>query len=59
MSLIDISALPRNEDGIAQAVGILKQRFGERCQTGADIRRQHAHTTTYIPNQPPDVCCKY
>jgi D-lactate dehydrogenase (cytochrome) len=55
MSLIDISALPRNEDGIAQAVGILKQRFGERCQTGADIRRQHAHTTTYIPNQPPDA----
>jgi D-lactate dehydrogenase (cytochrome) len=55
MSLSDISALPRNEEGIAQAVGILKQRFGEQCQTGADIRRQHAHTTTYIPNQPPDA----
>jgi D-lactate dehydrogenase (cytochrome) len=55
MSLADISALPRNEEGIAAAVAILMQRFGERLQTGADIRRQHAHTTTYIPNQPPDA----
>jgi D-lactate dehydrogenase (cytochrome) len=55
MSLIDISALPRNEVGIASAISILKQRFGEQCQTGADIRRQHGHTTTYIPNQPPDA----
>jgi D-lactate dehydrogenase (cytochrome) len=55
MSLIDILALPRNEEGIAAAVAILKQRFGERLQAGADIRRQHAHTTTYIPNQPPDA----
>ncbi|MFZ1774088.1 MAG: FAD-linked oxidase C-terminal domain-containing protein [Rhizobiaceae bacterium] len=55
MSLSDISALKRNDEGIAAAASILKQRFGERCQTGADIRRQHAHTTTYIPNQPPDA----
>jgi D-lactate dehydrogenase (cytochrome) len=55
MSLSDITNLARNEGGIAAAVSILKQRFGEQCQTGADIRRQHAHTTTYIPNQPPDA----
>ncbi|MGL4489580.1 MAG: FAD-binding oxidoreductase [Rhizobiaceae bacterium] len=55
MSLKDISLLPRNDKGIATAVSILKQRFGEQCHTGADIRRQHAHTTTYIPNQPPDA----
>ncbi|MGL4489587.1 MAG: FAD-binding oxidoreductase [Rhizobiaceae bacterium] len=55
MSLKDITLLPRNEEGIATVVSILKQRFGEQCQTGADIRRQHAHTTTYIPNQPPDA----
>ncbi len=55
MSLSGISLLPRNEEGIAAALGILKQRFGPHCQTGADIRRQHAHTTTYIPNQPPDA----
>ena len=34
---------------------ILKQRFGERFQNGASIREQHAHTTTYIENQPPDA----
>ena len=55
MSLSDISALPRNEEGIAAAVGILKQRFGPHCQTGVDVRRQHGHTTTYIPNQMPDA----
>ena len=55
MALSDISDLPRNEEGIAAALGILKQRFGPHFQTGADIRRQHAHTTTYIPNQPPDA----
>ena len=35
-------------------LGILKQRFGERFQTGQAIREQHAHTTTYIPTQAPD-----
>jgi D-lactate dehydrogenase (cytochrome) len=54
MALEHIPQVARNEAGIASALAILKQRFGERFQTGTDIRRQHAHTTTYIPNQPPD-----
>ena len=54
MSLATIATIERNETGIAAALGILKQRFGERFQTGAAIRSQHAHTTTYIPNQAPD-----
>jgi len=54
MALTDIEHVARNEDGIATVLGILRQRYGDRFQTGADIRRQHAHTTTYIPNQPPD-----
>ena len=37
------------------AVSILRQRFGDRIQTGEAIRRQHAHTLTWIPNQPPDA----
>ncbi|MEQ9054868.1 MAG: FAD-linked oxidase C-terminal domain-containing protein [Roseovarius confluentis] len=49
------TTLPRNESGIATAIGILKQRFGDRCQTGLSIREQHGHTTTWIPNQPPDA----
>jgi D-lactate dehydrogenase (cytochrome) len=54
MALEHIPQLVRNEAGIGSALAILKQRFGERFQTGTDIRRQHAHTTTYIPSQPPD-----
>ena len=55
MALATIAAVERNEAGIAAALGILKQRFGERFQTGQAIRDQHAHTTTYIPAQPPDA----
>jgi len=46
--------LPRNEDGIATALGLLKQRFGDRFATGRAIREQHGHTMTWIENQPPD-----
>lgn len=49
------TTLPRNEEGLEIAIGILKQRFGDRCQTGHAIREQHGHTTTWIPNQPPDA----
>ena len=42
-------------DGIATAIGILKQRFGDRVQTGQAIREQHGHTLTWIANQPPDA----
>ncbi|MBC2885914.1 FAD-binding protein [Ochrobactrum sp. CM-21-5] len=55
MSLENVVALARNEEGIAAAVDILKQRFGERAQTGQAIREQHGHTTTYVPTQAPDV----
>ena len=34
MSLATIATVQRNEAGIATALGILKQRFGERLQTG-------------------------
>ena len=54
MALADLQTVARNEDGIATALGILAQRFGERFQTGQAIRTQHSHTTTYIPSQAPD-----
>jgi D-lactate dehydrogenase (cytochrome) len=37
------------------AIAILRQRFGDRLQTGEAIRRQHGHTLTWLPNQPPDA----
>lgn len=54
MALSDLSSVERNEEGILAMLGILKQRFGERFQTGQAIRAQHTHTTTYIPTQAPD-----
>ena len=40
---------------VATAIAVLRQRLGDRVQTGEAIRRQHAHTLTWIPNQPPDA----
>jgi D-lactate dehydrogenase (cytochrome) len=54
MALSDLRRVARNEEGVGVVLGVLKQRFGERFQTGQSIREQHAHTTTYIPNQAPD-----
>ena len=54
MALSDLITVARNEVGIETVLGILKQRFGERFQTGQSMREQHAHTTTYIPTQAPD-----
>jgi D-lactate dehydrogenase (cytochrome) len=54
MALSDLSSVERNEEGIAAVLGVLRQRFGERFQTGQAMRAQHGHTTTYIPTQAPD-----
>ncbi len=54
MSLEDVVSGARNEAGIATVLGILKQNFGERFQTGQSVREHHAHTTTYLPSQLPD-----
>ncbi len=53
--MVQAATLPRNDTGIETVVGILKQRFGDRLQTGAAIREQHGHTTTWIENQSPDA----
>ena len=55
MALADLKNENRNDDGIAIAVGILKQRFGDKLQTNLSLREQHSHTTTYIPSQLPDA----
>ncbi|MBR9843427.1 MAG: FAD-binding protein [Rhodobacteraceae bacterium] len=53
--MVQATDLPRNEAGIAAVVGVLKQRFGEKCHTGESMREQHGHTTTWIRNQIPDA----
>ena len=54
MALEGIEKVARNETGIEAVLGILRQRYGERFQTGQAIRQQHGHTTTYSPGQAPD-----
>ena len=51
----EATALFRNAAGIETAISILKQRFGDRLQTGVSVREQHGHTTTWIENQSPDA----
>ncbi len=41
--------------GLAKALGVLKQRFGEQFTDGKSLREQHSHTTTYLPSQLPDA----
>jgi D-lactate dehydrogenase (cytochrome) len=36
-------------------IAALSARYGNRLTTSASIREQHGHTTTWIPNQPPDA----
>ena len=55
MALADLDLDTRNEGAIALAIDALKQRLGPRLTTGRSVREQHAHTTTYIPVQPPDA----
>ena len=50
-----LADLPRNETGIATALGVLTQRFGPRVERGQALREQHGHTTTWLRNQPPDA----
>jgi D-lactate dehydrogenase (cytochrome) len=54
-----VSAL-RNEDArdevaLAAALEILQERFGQRFSRGLEVRRQHANTTTWLPNEPADA----
>lgn len=47
-----MTSVPGSRTDIA---GEMLNRFGSRAQAGADVRRQHANTLTWITNEPPDV----
>ena len=44
-----------DEAAVAALTGELTKRFGNRVVTNLAVRQQHAHTTTWIENQPPDI----
>lgn len=54
MALADIRSGARDETAIGEVLRALRDRFGDRLQTGEAMRAQHAHTTTYIAGQLPD-----
>ncbi len=39
----------------ADTLAALKARFGSRYSDSRSLREQHGHTTTWIPNQPPEA----
>jgi D-lactate dehydrogenase (cytochrome) len=47
------STLPKPEVGVV--IEALRARFGDRCSTSETVRRQHAHTVTWLETQPADV----
>lgn len=63
MSLAQTMQAPSSEKPARQAVcqdkwvsvaRTLAEHFDDRFQSGEAVRQQHAHTTTWIENQPPD-----
>ena len=55
----DAPSLPRQARPDAGALSRitleLTRRYGNRVITSLAVREQHGHTTTWIPNQPPDI----
>jgi D-lactate dehydrogenase (cytochrome) len=51
-------ATPRarpDEATVAAVTGELTKRYGNRVVTSLAVNQQHGHTTTWIPNQAPDI----
>ncbi len=48
-------AVAREPKIVSAALRDLAAAFGNRLVTSQAVREQHGHTTTWIPNQPPDA----
>ncbi len=46
---------PQERNAADKVIRQLAAQFGNRMVTSQAVREQHAHTTTWIPNQPPDA----
>ncbi len=47
--------MPPQTGAAAQAISELTKTFGNRVVTSLAVRQQHAHTTTWVANEPPDA----
>jgi D-lactate dehydrogenase (cytochrome) len=55
MAMAHDQALRRDRRAVEAVVRALAARFGSRLVTSQAAREQHANTTTWIPNEPPDA----
>jgi D-lactate dehydrogenase (cytochrome) len=55
MAMAETTELSRNRKAVAAVIEALAARFGNRLVTSQAVREQHANTTTWIDNQPPDA----
>src|ERR1700674_5047954 len=57
MAIVAVAAAPARRDPktTEKVVQALAARFGNRLVTSQAVREQHANTTTWIENQPPDA----
>jgi D-lactate dehydrogenase (cytochrome) len=50
-----VRTMRRDPEAAAAAVAALAAKFGNRLVTSQAVREQHANTTTWIANEPPDA----
>src|SRR6187401_2388960 len=55
MAVSEVAGRERNAGAIKRTIAALAARFGNRLVTSLAVRQQHAHTLTWIKNQPPDA----
>lgn len=55
MAVVVLDATAPKPEAVATVIGILRQKFGDRLQTGEAMRRQHSNTVTWHDSQLPDA----
>src|SRR3974377_1293689 len=55
MALVEAPDSKEKRKAAAAVIAALAARYGNRLATSQALREQHAHTTTWIENQPPDA----
>jgi D-lactate dehydrogenase (cytochrome) len=56
MALVEaVQRTPHDRKAAATVIAALAARYGNRLSTSPAVREQHAHTTSWIDNQPPDA----
>jgi D-lactate dehydrogenase (cytochrome) len=53
--MVPAAARRTEPKAVEKAVAALQARLGNKVITSDAVRAQHGHTTTWIPNQPPDA----